>query len=91
MALHRLEIKNHILFTFLAARKHYTLMSQKILITRLAGLGDVASILVPAARWMRTQHPDAVIDVLTYAAGSELMTLSPDVNNVPGITQAQWQ
>lgn len=90
MALHRLEIKNHILFTFLAARKHYTLMSQKILITRLAGLGDVASILLPAARWMRTQHPDAVIDVLTYAAGTELMTLSPDVNNVLGITQAQW-
>ncbi len=65
-------------------------MARKILITRLAGLGDVASILIPAVRLIRKQEPDAVIDVLTYGAGIELMALCPDIGDVLGITQEQW-
>lgn len=65
-------------------------MTRKILITRLAGLGDVASILIPAVHLIRKQEPDAIIDVLTYGAGIELMSLCPDVSNVLGITQEQW-
>jgi len=65
-------------------------MAQKILITRLAGLGDVASILIPAVGMIRRAEPDAVIDVLTYGAGVELMSLYPEVNDVLGITPDQW-
>lgn len=65
-------------------------MSQKILITRLVGLGDVASILIPAARMVRRAEPQAQIDVLTYQAGVELMSLCKDVNNVLSITEEQW-
>lgn len=65
-------------------------MTQKILITRLVGLGDVASILIPAARMVRRAAADAQIDVLTYQAGVELMSLCKDVNNVLSITEEQW-
>ena len=65
-------------------------MAPKILITRLAGLGDVASILIPAVRLMRQRAPDATIDVLTYGAGIELMSLCPDIGDVLCITAEQW-
>lgn len=65
-------------------------MARKILITRLAGLGDVASILIPAVRLLRQTEPNAVIDVLTYGAGVELMSLCPEVGDVLGISQEQW-
>lgn len=65
-------------------------MARRILITRLAGLGDVASILIPAVRLVREREPDAAIDVLTYAAGIELMSLCEEVGDVLGITQEQW-
>lgn len=62
----------------------------KILVTRLIGLGDVASILIPAVHGLRRAEPDALIDVLTYQAGVELMSLCPDVNNVLSVTEEQW-
>lgn len=65
-------------------------MAQNILITRLVGLGDVASILLPAVRMVRRAEPDARIDVLTYQAGVELMSLCPDVNNVLSVSAEQW-
>ncbi len=65
-------------------------MPRKILITRLVGLGDVASILIPAARLVRAAEPDARIDVLTYQAGVELMSLSRDVDNVLSVSAEQW-
>lgn len=65
-------------------------MASRILITRLVGLGDVASILVPAARMVRRAAPNARIDVLTYQAGVELMSLCKDVDNVLGISPEQW-
>lgn len=65
-------------------------MTQKILITRLVGLGDVASILIPAARMVRRAAPEAQIDVLTYQAGVELMSLCEVVQNVLSITEQQW-
>lgn len=66
------------------------LMTKKILITRLVGLGDVAAILVPAARLLRQAEPYAKIDVLTYKAGVELMSLCKDVDNVLNIAEEQW-
>lgn len=65
-------------------------MAKKILMTRLAGLGDVAAILIPAVRLVHQQTPDATIDVLSYGAGIELMSLCPDIGDVLGITQEQW-
>lgn len=65
-------------------------MARKILITRLVGLGDVAAILVPAVRLVRRAEPSAQIDVLTYQAGVEIMSLCKDVTNVLSITQEQW-
>ncbi|MFT0531236.1 hypothetical protein ACMHYJ_00175 [Castellaniella hirudinis] len=66
-------------------------MPEKLLITRLAGLGDVASILIPAVSGLsRAAAPDTVIDVLTYDAGIELMDLVPIVTDVLGITPEQW-
>jgi ADP-heptose:LPS heptosyltransferase len=65
-------------------------MARKILITRLAGLGDVASILIPAVRLVHDKEPDATIDVLTHGAGIELMSLCGEVSDVLGITPEQW-
>src|SRR5690554_2195466 len=65
-------------------------MSQKILITRLVGLGDVASILIPAVGLIRAAHPESRIDVLTYQAGIELMSLHGGVGDVLGISEEQW-
>lgn len=65
-------------------------MAKKILITRLAGLGDVACILIPAVRLIRRSEPAAQIDVLTYGAGVELMSLCEDVANVLSISEEQW-
>lgn len=65
-------------------------MVKKILITRLVGLGDVASILIPAVRMVSRAEPEAQIDVLTFNAGAELMSLCTEVDNVLRITQEQW-
>lgn len=62
----------------------------KILVIRLAGLGDVASILIPACKMMQTDYPVAKIDVLTYGAGVDLMSLVPEVNAVLSVTKEQW-
>ena len=62
----------------------------KILVIRLMGLGDVAAILVPAVKLTHQQYPNAIVDVMTYAAGVELMSLMPEVNAVLAITKAQW-
>jgi len=39
-----------------------------ILLIRLMGLGDVASILVPAVTLYKQRYPDAAITALTYQA-----------------------
>jgi ADP-heptose:LPS heptosyltransferase len=62
----------------------------KILLIRLMGLGDVASILIPAVRLVAQQHPGARIHVLTYGAGTELMGLVPGVEQVHPITTEEW-
>jgi len=62
----------------------------KILLMRMVGLGDVASILVPAVRLVQTDHPGATIDVLTHGPGVELMQLMPEVNAVLAVSPAQW-
>jgi ADP-heptose:LPS heptosyltransferase len=62
----------------------------KILLIRLMGLGDVASILIPAVKLVRQQYPHATTDVMTYAAGIELMHLMPEVNAVLEIKPEQW-
>ncbi|MER1939720.1 hypothetical protein ABS755_03280 [Castellaniella sp. FW104-16D08] len=39
---------------------------------------------------MHEQEPSSTIDVLTYGAGIELMSLCPDIGDILGITQEQW-
>ena len=62
----------------------------KILIIRMMGFGDVASILIPAVNMVHQQHPNAIVDVLTYGAGVELMSLVPTVNAVLAVSAEQW-
>jgi ADP-heptose:LPS heptosyltransferase len=62
----------------------------KILLIRLMGLGDVASILIPAVRLVARQHPGARIHVLTHGAGGELMALVPGAEQVHVIAPHQW-
>ncbi len=62
----------------------------KILIMRFLGLGDVASILLPAVKLIKQQTPDAEVDVLTFGAGIELMQMMPEVHAVLGVSQEQW-
>jgi ADP-heptose:LPS heptosyltransferase len=62
----------------------------KILLIRMMGLGDVASILIPAVKIVARQHPDARIHVLTYGAGAELMALAPGVEQVHPIATEEW-
>ena len=52
----------------------------RILLVRLMGLGDVASILVPATYLYRERYPKAFITALTYEAGEEIMRLHPEVD-----------
>ena len=56
----------------------------------MMGLGDVASILVPAVRLIQQQHPESNISVLTYGAGCELMALLPGVHSILDVTPEQW-
>ena len=53
------------------------------------GLGDVASILIPAVRLVARQHPAAHIHVLTHGAGGELMALVPGIEQVPVSSNAE--
>ena len=62
----------------------------KILLMRLMGLGDVASILVPAARIYRQNYPASQIDVLTYDAGVEVMSLVNEVDGILAVEKSQW-
>lgn len=56
----------------------------------MTGLGDVASILVPAVRLVQQQHPEASISVLTYGAGCELMELIPGIHSILDVTSERW-
>ncbi len=62
----------------------------RVLLIRLMGLGDVASILVPAAYIYRRLYPSASITALSYEAGEEIMRLHPEVDDVIGIGKAEW-
>ena len=61
-----------------------------ILLIRLMGLGDVASILVPAVRIYKQRYANATITALTYQAGGEIMALHPEVDDVICLDTAQW-
>lgn len=54
------------------------------------GLGDVASILIPALKIIRRRYPDAEIDVLTFGPACELMELVEDVHALLRIEKEQW-
>ena len=62
----------------------------KILIIRLLGLGDVANILIPAARMIKAKNPSNTVDVLTYGAGVELADLCPEISDVLAVEKEQW-
>ena len=54
------------------------------------GLGDVASILVPAVHIYKQRYSNAAITALTYQAGGEIMALHPEVDDVICLDTAQW-
>lgn len=62
----------------------------KILLIRMMGLGDVASILIPAVHMMHQRYPAAKVDVMTYRAGNELMMLVPRVHAMLPVESSQW-
>lgn len=64
--------------------------SDKILVIRMLGLGDVTCIGVPAVRHIKKKYPHAEVHMLTYAAGLEVMALAqPDVKTY-GLRQGEW-
>lgn len=63
---------------------------KKILMIRMMGLGDVASVLIPAVKMMRRKHPDAEIGVVTYGAGCELMEQVAEVDKMFTVFPEQW-
>ena len=62
----------------------------KILLIRMMGFGDVASILIPAAKIERDLNPNAELHVLTYGPGVELMQLVPEVDAIINVEMSQW-
>ena len=62
----------------------------KILLIRMMGFGDVASILIPAAKIERELNPNAELHVLTYGPGVELMQLVPEVDAIINVEMSQW-
>lgn len=62
----------------------------KILVIRLMGLGDVASILVPAIKLIHRQIPGSTVDAMTYEAGVDLVRLMPEASDVMAITRQDW-
>jgi ADP-heptose:LPS heptosyltransferase len=61
-----------------------------ILVIRLLGLGDVANILIPAARIIKAKAPSNSVDVLTFGAGVELADLCPEITDVLAVDKKQW-
>lgn len=62
----------------------------RILLIRMMGLGDVAAILVPAARLIRRRFPAARIEAMTFAAGIEVMARVAEIDAVLPVSRAQW-
>ena len=60
------------------------------LVIRLLGLGDVANILIPAARMIKAKAPSNSVDVLTFGAGVELADLCPEISDVLAVDKEQW-
>lgn len=56
----------------------------------MMGLGDVASILIPAVKTMRRRHPEAQISVVTFGAGCELMEQVSVVDRMFTVSSEQW-
>lgn len=62
----------------------------RLLVIRLLGLGDVASLLRPAVKILAGHYPGATLDVLTFGVGAELMDLVPEVETVLAVGKDQW-
>jgi ADP-heptose:LPS heptosyltransferase len=56
----------------------------------MMGLGDVASILIPAVKMVRRENPDAEIGVLTFGPGCELMEQVPVIDKIFTVSPEQW-
>ncbi|MDN4500890.1 hypothetical protein QX776_00600 [Alteromonadaceae bacterium BrNp21-10] len=65
-------------------------MTQRILLIRMLGLGDVTCIGIPALRYFKQQFPDAEMTFLTFAAGKDIIQLAePDVK-IQVLENGQW-
>ncbi len=62
----------------------------KILLIQMSGLTESVAIGVPALRYLKQQHPDAQIDVLSYAKGKDVFRLAEPFCHVFGPEEGQW-
>lgn len=64
--------------------------TNKILIIRMLGLGDVTCIGIPALRFVKQRNPDAEIHFLTFAAGKAIIELAEPKVKVWGLEKHEW-
>lgn len=62
----------------------------KILIINMLGVAEVASIGIPALRYVKQQFPDAEVQVLSFAEGKRLFELAEPDCTVWGLENGQW-
>ena len=56
----------------------------------MMGLGDVASILIPAIKIIQGRYPEAKIDVLTFGPACELIENIEGINALLRVEKEQW-
>lgn len=61
-----------------------------ILIIRMLGIAEVASIGLPAIRYFQKKYPDAQISFLTFSYGIDLIQLAEPNVKVINLAQDQW-
>lgn len=53
----------------------------RILIIKLKHIGDTL-LMTPTLRWLRSEHPDAVIDVVIRSGCESVLADNPDISNI---------
>lgn len=66
----------------------------RILLVKLKHIGDTL-LLTPTIRWLRQEHPDAVIDVVIRSGCESVLAGNPDISNIllvprPETRQRSW-
>ncbi|WP_111976542.1 glycosyltransferase family 9 protein [Algibacillus agarilyticus] len=64
--------------------------TNKILLIRMLSLGEIASVAVPALRYLQQTRPDSEITVLTYGAGEKIIKLAEPTVQVSALLDGFW-